>query len=208
MGGGAQEDARHDRGPVGWEKKVEKLREKYQPKAWHRQHPGAGESSDLKWQTQGPYLLKPRWAHIPGLGQSRAHNMRGLVCPLGTRWRGSTGEKPLNAWVGVLVVKSGVQRGEPVGLGWLGKVPEGGESRWALKEGRREEMREGHCRVGGMARAKAEAESPGVRAYAQVRCAPVCVVKRPGGGGAGKRKEEGSMPLASWPASHYLTPTL
>lgn len=133
---------------LGWEK-VEKLRENYQPRAWHRQRPGAGESSDLEWQTQGPCLQEPRWAHIPGLGQSRAHYMRGLVCPLGTRWRGSTGEKPLNAWVGVLVMKSGVLRGDSVGLGWLGKVPEGGGSRWALKEGRREEMREGRCRVGG-----------------------------------------------------------
>lgn len=77
--------------------------------------------------------------------------MRGLVCPLGTRWRGSTSEKPRKAWVGVLVMKSGVQRGEPVGLGWLGKVPEGGGFLWALKGGRREEMREGPCRVGATA---------------------------------------------------------
>lgn len=27
------------------------------------------------------------------------------------------------SWVGMLVMKIRVQRGEPVGLGWLGKVP-------------------------------------------------------------------------------------
>lgn len=53
--------------------------------------------------------------HVPGLGHSRAHSRRGPVCPLGTRWGGTAGEKPWKAWAGVLVMRSGVQRGDGSG---------------------------------------------------------------------------------------------
>ena len=77
---------------LGWEKKMEKTRLNYQPRARHRQSPGAREgSAELKRQMDGDCLPEPHWGHIPGLGQSRARIMRGTVCPLGTRQRGSTG---------------------------------------------------------------------------------------------------------------------
>lgn len=51
-------------------------------------------------------------------------------------------------------MKSGAQREEPMGLGWLGRCVKEEGSGWALKEGMREEIREGHCcrvREGGTA---------------------------------------------------------
>lgn len=93
-----------------------------QAKSWGR--------GRLRPQMANKQALPPGAAVGPPSGPGAEHSLhpRDLLCPLGPRWRGSTGEKPLKAWLwGAGYEKWGSKR-RAGRLGWLERHLREGDS--------------------------------------------------------------------------------